>query len=96
MTSLVVLKILYVLAIFLILSDTLLFKYFSIYVYFGGGLDFAKNSPIWRHNNIRLRHCVNQVMPRSWKWYVHRSGDRSMNDFCSYEEGPNWENPDDC
>ena len=44
MTSLVVLKILYVLAIFLILSDTLLFKYFSIYVYFGGGLDFAKNS----------------------------------------------------
>ena len=41
MESLLLLKIIYVLANFLILSDTLLFKYFSLYVFFGGNLDSA-------------------------------------------------------
>lgn len=38
MMSLPLLKICYVLANFLIFSDTLLFKYFSLYVYFKGNL----------------------------------------------------------
>ena len=25
------------------------------------------NSTIWRHDDVGLRHCVNQVIPRSWK-----------------------------
>ena len=43
MTSLLLLKIIYVLANFLILSDTLLFKYFLLYVYLKENLDFANN-----------------------------------------------------
>ena len=43
MTSLLLLKIIYVLADFLILSDTLLFKYFLLYVYVKENLDFANN-----------------------------------------------------
>ena len=31
------------------------------------------NSTIWRFNDIKLRHGVNQVMPRCWKWWVNYS-----------------------
>lgn len=41
MESQLLLKNIYVLANLLILSDTLLFKYFSLYVFFGGNLDSA-------------------------------------------------------
>ena len=41
MTSLLFLKIIYMLTDFLILSNTLLFKYFSLYVYLGGNFDSA-------------------------------------------------------
>ena len=63
MTSLLVLKILYVLANFLILSNTLLFTYFSLYVYFEGDLDFANN---FTYITSKRRQCVSQAMPRSW------------------------------
>ena len=57
------LKIIYVLANFLILSDTLLFKYFLLYVYFKENLDFANNlnnmTLLWR----QITSKVNQVMP---------------------------------
>ena len=43
MTSLLLLKIIYVSANFLILSDTLLFKYFLLYVYFKENWDFAND-----------------------------------------------------
>ena len=43
MTSLILLNIIYVLANFLILSDTLLFKYFSLCVYFEGNLVSVNN-----------------------------------------------------
>ena len=64
MTSLLLLKIIYVLANFLILSDTLLFKYFLLYVYFKEtDLDFANNlnnmTLLWR----QITSKVNQVMP---------------------------------
>ena len=39
MTSLLLLNIIYMLDNFLILSNTLLFKYFSLYVYVEGNLD---------------------------------------------------------
>ena len=42
MTSLLLLKIINVLPNFLILSDTLLLKYFLLYGFFEGNLDFAK------------------------------------------------------
>ena len=42
MTSLLLLKIIDVLPNFLILSDTLLFKYFLLYGFFQGNLDLAK------------------------------------------------------
>ena len=29
------------------------------------------NSTTWRHNDDILCHCVNKVMPRSWKWRLH-------------------------
>ena len=29
------------------------------------------NSTKWHHNDAILLHCVNQVMPISWKWWVH-------------------------
>ena len=43
MTSLISLNIIYVLANFLILSDTLLFKYFFLYVFFEGNLVSVNN-----------------------------------------------------
>ena len=43
MTSVILLNIIYVLANFLILSDTLLFKYFSLCVYFEGNLVSVNN-----------------------------------------------------
>ena len=43
MTSLILLNIIYVLANFLILSDTLLFKYFFLYVFFEGNLVSVDN-----------------------------------------------------
>lgn len=43
MTSLILLNIIYVLATFLILSDTLLFKYFFLYVFFEGNLVSVNN-----------------------------------------------------
>ena len=63
MTSLLVLKVLYVLGNFLILSDTLLFTYCSLYVYFEGDLDFTNN---FTYITLKRRRCVSQVMPRSW------------------------------
>ena len=41
MTSLLLLNIIYMLGNFLILSNTLLFKYFSLYVYVKRNLDLA-------------------------------------------------------
>ena len=52
-TSLLLLKVINVLTNFLILSDILLFKYFSVYGYFEGNSDNAMNSTIWRHNDNR-------------------------------------------
>ena len=46
MTSLVLLNIIYMLGNFLILSNTLLFKYFSLYVYVKGNLDLANKLAI--------------------------------------------------
>ena len=65
------LKIIFVLASFLILSDTLFIKYFSLYGNSEGNLILPIKSVIWRHNDVRLRHCVNQVMPRWRKWWLH-------------------------
>ena len=31
------------------------------------------NLTIWRYNDVRLRHCVNQVTAKNWKWRVHFS-----------------------
>ena len=31
------------------------------------------NWTIRRHNNAKLRHCVNQFMPRGWKWWANYS-----------------------
>ena len=69
MTSLLLLKIIYVLANFRWLYQTLLFYYFSFYVYFEEIWILPINSTMWRHNDVILRHCVNQVM--FWKWWVH-------------------------
>ena len=46
-----------VLTNFLILSDILLFKYFSLYGYFEGNSDNAMNSTIWRHNDNITSLC---------------------------------------
>ena len=60
MTSLLVLKVLYVLANLLILSDTLLFTYCSLYVYFEGDLDFANNFTYITLNDfdVSVRLCL--------------------------------------
>ena len=52
------------LATFLILFNTLLFKYFSLNVYFEGIRILPINSIIWRHDFVILRHCVNQAIPK--------------------------------
>ena len=52
------------LATFLILFNTLLFKYFSLNVYFEGIRILPINSIIWRHDDVILRHWVNQVIPK--------------------------------
>jgi len=62
MASLLLLEVIYLLPNFLILINTLLLKYFSLNVFFEGNR-FKK----WRHNDVTLRHCVNQIIPRSWK-----------------------------
>ena len=31
------------------------------------------NWAIRRHNNVKLRHCVDQLMPRGWKWWANYS-----------------------
>ena len=53
----------YILASFLILLT--IFKYFLLNVYFQGNLDSGNDSA--NASDIRSRHCVNQVMPRSWR-----------------------------
>ena len=79
MTSLLLLKIIYVLANFLILSDTLLFKYFLLYVYFKENLDFANNlnnmtllwaggrkdkdSLTFRPNLYINKQIINEILP---------------------------------
>ena len=70
MSSLLLLNISYVLANFLVLSDTLLFEYFPLQ---GKKLDFAKTFNKSRHNDVKLGHCANQVMTRSWKWWAMMS-----------------------
>ena len=48
------------------------------------------NSIIWRFNDIKLRHGVNQVMPRCWKWWVNYSvwfGCSYHGRFWSHKEG---------
>ena len=71
MTSLLFLKIIYVLANFLILSDTLLFKYFLLYVYFKENLDFANNlnnmTLLWRQITSKSQSSY----ARSWKWWLN-------------------------
>ena len=62
MESQPLLKIIYVLANFLILSDTLLFKYFSLYVFFGGNLDSAD-----KFNNMYMSR-------EFWTFYVFFGG----------------------
>ena len=63
MTSLLLLKIIYVLANFLILSDTLLFKYFCSLSTLRKIWILPIISTIWRYYDVRLRQSVNQVMP---------------------------------
>ena len=57
-----------VLANFLILSDTLLAtlrrEIDEIWV-------LPRNSTIWRHNDVKLRRCVNHFIPWCWKWWVY-------------------------
>ena len=71
MTSLLLLKIIYVLANFLILSDTLLFKYFLLYVSFKENLDFANNlnnmTLLWRQITSKSQSSY----ARSWKWWLN-------------------------
>ena len=67
MTSPLLLRIIHVFANFLILSDNLLVKCFSPYVSFEGNLDSANKFNNTRHNDVKLRHCVNQGMARSCK-----------------------------
>ena len=87
MTSLLLLNISYVLANFLVLSDTLLFEYFSLQ---GKNLDFAKKFNKWGHNDVKLGHCANQVMTRGWKWWAMMSnfGGCFMSGFEVIERGP--------
>ena len=62
MTLLLLLKVINLLPNLLILLDTLLFKYF---LFWGEKIDgswiLQINSTIWRDNDIKLPHCVNQV-----------------------------------
>ena len=54
MTSLLLLKFIYMLATFLILFNTLLFKYFSLIGYFEGIRILPINSIIWRHDDVMM------------------------------------------
>ena len=55
-------------------------------MYFKGNLDSANNSA--NSNDIRLRHCVNQVMPRSWRcWLYYRISGRSVSCFEDIDRG---------
>ena len=51
---------------FLILSDILPFEYFSLWGK-NYGIGLRIKSITWLHNDIKLRHRVNKVMPRCWK-----------------------------
>lgn len=70
MTSLLLLKIINVLVNFLISPDTLLVFIGSFR--FEGEIEVTWippiNSAIGRHYDLTLHHCVNQVIPRCWKW----------------------------
>ena len=61
MTSLLLLKIIFVLANFLNLSKTLGFKYFRFISCLREIWILPISSAIRRHNDVRLRHCANQV-----------------------------------
>ena len=57
---------------------------------FEGNLEYAYNSTIWRNVDVRLRQCVDQVMFKTWKWWVHivyNFGGRSMSGLEVIEEG---------
>ena len=60
-----------VLVIFLILSDTLLFKVILLYDYFEGIWILPIYPPIWCHNGVTLRQYVNQIMLSCWKSWLH-------------------------
>ena len=72
MMSLLLFKIINVFANFLILSDTLQCEYFSLWGK-NHGIGFCQYLPstMWLHNVIKLRHCVNHIMPRCWKFKEH-------------------------
>ena len=67
MTSLLLLKIIYVSANFLILSDTLLFKYFLLYVYFKENWDFANDlnnmTLLWRQITSKCQSSLAWIHP---------------------------------
>ena len=71
MTSLLLWKIICVIAYFLILPDFLLFTFLCFEGKNWWIWILPENSTLWRHNDVRLRHCVNHDMPRCWKWWVH-------------------------
>ena len=57
---------------------------------FEGNLEYAYNSTIWRHVDVRLRQCVDQVMFKTWKSWVqivYNFGGRSMSGCEVIEEG---------
>jgi len=62
MISLLLLKIIYVLTNFLILSDTFLFKYFLLYVYFKENWDFANDL-----NNMTLLSSLARISSNNFE-----------------------------
>ena len=52
-------------------SPNYLLKVFFALWLLWGKCGFCKQTR--RHNNVKLRHCVNQFMPRGWKWWANYS-----------------------
>ena len=77
-TSLLLLKVINVLANFCIpISSCCSFcstlYYLSTFRFEGKqrwNLDSSNKTKLWRQNDLKLNHRVNQVMLRSWKWRV--------------------------
>ena len=46
----------------------LLFNYFSLNVYLEGKFGYCQYI---QQDDVKLRHCVNEVMPGRWKWLLN-------------------------